>query len=60
MVLGQMDASVRAALPNALKAWLPAPMVDVVSAMKQQPGLFGRLNDPQNRYAICLTCGEVR
>ncbi len=60
IVLGQMDASVRAALPNALKAWLPAPMVDVVSAMKQQPGLFGRLNDPQNRYAICLTCGEVR
>ncbi|MGQ3902682.1 signal peptide peptidase SppA [Mixta calida] len=60
MVLGQMDASVRAALPNALKAWLPAPMVDVVSAMKQQPGLFGHLNDPQNRYAICLTCGEVR
>ena len=60
LVLGQMDASVRAALPAALQAWLPAPMVDVVSAMKQQPGLFGALNDPQNRYSLCLTCGEVR
>lgn len=60
MVLGQMDASVSAMLPATLKALLPAPMADVVSAVKQQPGLFGELNDPQNRYAICLTCGEIR
>ena len=60
MVLGQMDASVSALLPATLKAWLPAPIVDAASVMQQQPGLLGQLNDPQNRYAICLTCGEVR
>lgn len=60
MVLGQMDASVRTALPDALKVWLPAPMVDIMATMKNQPGLFDNMNDPQNRYAMCLTCGQVK
>ncbi|THB86113.1 signal peptide peptidase SppA [Pantoea allii] len=60
MILGQMNASVQAVLPDTLKAWLPAPMLDVMSAMKAQPGLFDKQNDPQNRYAFCLNCGEVR
>ncbi|MBS6034093.1 MULTISPECIES: signal peptide peptidase SppA [Pantoea] len=60
MMLNQVNASVRAVLPNPLKAWLPAPMLDVMSAMKAQPGLFDHLNDPQNRYAFCLNCGDVR
>ncbi|WP_337012754.1 signal peptide peptidase SppA [Pantoea sp. AS142] len=60
MMLSQMNASVQAILPDTLKAWLPAPMLDVMSAMKAQPGLIDRLNDPQNRYAFCLNCGEVR
>lgn len=60
MVLGQMDASVRTALPEALKVWLPAPMVDVMATLKNQPGLFDNMNDPQNRYAMCLTCGQVK
>nr|WP_024968241.1 signal peptide peptidase SppA [Pantoea sp. IMH] len=60
LLFSQMDASARAALPDALKVWLPAPMIDVMAAMKEQPGLFDNLNDPQNRYAICLTCGQVK
>lgn len=60
MVFSQVDVSARAVLPNTLKAWLPAPMVDVMSAMKNQPGLFDNMNDPQNRYAMCLTCGQVK
>ncbi|WP_428943185.1 signal peptide peptidase SppA [Pantoea sp. FN060301] len=60
LLFSQMDASARAALPDALKVWLPAPMLDVMAAMKGQPGLFDNLNDPQNRYAICLTCGQVK
>ncbi|MEN4607886.1 signal peptide peptidase SppA [Pantoea agglomerans] len=60
MMLSQMNASVQAVLPVTLKAWLPAPMLDVMSAMKAQPGLFDKQNDPQNRYAFCLNCGEVR
>ncbi|MFW0698351.1 signal peptide peptidase SppA [Pantoea sp. R13S299] len=60
MMLSQMNASVQAVLPHTLKAWLPAPMLDVMNAMKAQPGLFDKQNDPQNRYAFCLNCGEVR
>ncbi|MGJ0479313.1 signal peptide peptidase SppA [Pantoea agglomerans] len=60
MMLSQMNASVQAVLPDTLKAWLPAPMLDVMNAMKAQPGLFDKQNDPQNRYAFCLNCGEVR
>ncbi|MHA6311529.1 signal peptide peptidase SppA [Pantoea sp. S-LA4] len=60
MMLNQVNASVRAVLPDPLKAWLPAPMLDVMGAMKAQPGLFDHLNDPQNRYAFCLNCGDVR
>lgn len=60
MMLSQMNASVQAVLPETLKAWLPAPMLDVMSAMKAQPGLFDKQNDPQNRYAFCLNCSEVR
>ncbi|MGP4130660.1 hypothetical protein OJE16_13170 [Pantoea tagorei] len=60
MLLSQVNASAQAVLPNTLKAWLPAPMLDVMSDMKQQPGLLNNLNDPQNRYAFCLNCGEVR
>lgn len=60
MLFSQMDVSARAALPEALKAYLPAPMYDVMASMKNQPGLFDNLNDPQNRYAMCLTCAQVK
>ena len=60
MVLSQLGVSVHAMLPAAIQAILPAPLASVANAVKEQPGLFNNLNDPQNRYAICLTCGEVR
>ncbi len=60
MLFSQMDVSIRAALPDVLKVWLPAPVMDTMAAMRDQPGLFDNLNDPQNRYAICLTCGQVK
>ncbi|WP_437610618.1 signal peptide peptidase SppA [Erwinia sp. V71] len=59
-LLSQFDASAQALLPQALKAYLPAPVAQVMSDMHKQPGLFNHLNDPQNRYAFCLTCGDVR
>lgn len=60
LLFSQMDVSVRTALPETLKAWMPAPMVDVMASMRNQPGLFDNLNDPQNRYAMCLTCAQVK
>ncbi|MDW8846332.1 signal peptide peptidase SppA [Erwinia sp. MMLR14_017] len=60
MLFSQMNVSVRAALPEALKVYLPAPLYDVMASMRNQPGLFDNLNDPQNRYAMCLTCAQVK
>ncbi|ABS47391.1 signal peptide peptidase SppA, 67K type [Yersinia pseudotuberculosis IP 31758] len=60
LILGQMSASVHAMLPAAIQTWLPAPLSAMALAVKDQPGLFNTLNDPQNRYALCLTSGDVR
>ncbi|GDX06604.1 signal peptide peptidase SppA [Buttiauxella sp. A111] len=60
MVFDSMSGSVRAMLPQALQAWLPAPLADAALAVKAQNDKFGTMNDPQNRYAFCLTCGDVR
>lgn len=60
MLFSQMNASVHAMLPAVAQAYLPAPVADVASKLRSQADLFNNLNDPQNRYAICLTCGEVR
>ncbi|MDR3434716.1 MAG: signal peptide peptidase SppA [Rouxiella aceris] len=60
MLFSQMNASVHAMLPAVAQAYLPAPVADVASKLRSQADLFNNLNDPQNRYAICLTCGEVK
>jgi protease-4 len=60
MILSQFGVSIHAMLPAAIQSMLPAPLASVALAVKEQPGLFNNLNDPQHRYALCLTCGEVR
>lgn len=60
MLLSQFGVSIHAMLPAAIQSMLPAPLASVALAVKEQPGLFNNLNDPQHRYAICLSCGEVR
>ena len=60
MVFNSVSGSVRAMLPQALQAYLPAPLADAALAVKAQNDKFGTMNDPQNRYAFCLTCGDVR
>ncbi|WP_034456059.1 signal peptide peptidase SppA [Buttiauxella noackiae] len=60
MVFNSVSGSVRAMLPQALQAYLPAPLADMALAVKAQNDKFGTMNDPQNRYAFCLTCGDVR
>ena len=60
LIFGQMSASVQAMLPAAIQAWIPAPISAMAQAVKDQPSLLSTLNDPQNRYALCLTCGDVR
>jgi protease-4 len=60
MVLDSLTGSVRAALPAAIQAALPAPLATAANAMKAESDKLAVFNDPQNRYAICLTCANIR
>ncbi|MCO1626406.1 hypothetical protein MWJ96_11540, partial [Escherichia coli] len=41
-------------------AMLPAPLASVASTVKSENDKLAAFNDPQNRYAFCLTCANVR
>ena len=60
MVMNSMSGSVRAMLPAAIQAMLPAPVASVASVVKGESDKLAAFNDPQNRYAFCLTCANVR
>jgi pyruvate-formate lyase-activating enzyme len=47
-------------LPEAIQAMLPAPVASVASVVKGESDKLAAFNDPQNRYAFCLTCANVR
>ncbi len=59
-VMDNMSSSVRAMLPDAFQAMLPAPLASVASTVKSESDKLAAFNDPQNRYAFCLTCANVR
>ncbi|EHB8482457.1 signal peptide peptidase SppA [Salmonella enterica] len=60
MVMDCMTGSVRAMLPEAIQAMLPAPLVSAANTVKAEGDKLAAFNDPQNRYAFCLTCANVR
>ncbi|EKJ8219998.1 signal peptide peptidase SppA [Citrobacter sedlakii] len=59
-VMDSMSGSVRAMLPQAIQAMLPAPLASAASMVKAEGDKLAAFNDPQNRYAFCLTCANVR
>lgn len=59
-VMDNMSGSVRAMLLDAFQAMLPAPLASVASTVKSESDKLAAFNDPQNRYAFCLTCANVR
>lgn len=59
-VMDNMSGSVRAMLPDAFQPMLPAPLASVASTVKSESDKLAAFNDPQNRYAFCLTCANVR
>ena len=59
-VMDSMSGSVRAMLPQALQAYLPAPLAEAAQTVKAESDKLAAFNDPQNRYAFCLTCANVR
>ncbi|EEJ9162653.1 signal peptide peptidase SppA [Salmonella enterica subsp. enterica serovar Kentucky] len=60
MVMDSMTGSVRAMLPEAIQAMLPAPLVSAANTVKAEGDKLAAFNDPQNRYAFCLACANVR
>ncbi|HFG7656746.1 TPA: signal peptide peptidase SppA [Salmonella enterica subsp. enterica serovar Bareilly] len=60
MVMDSMTGSVRAMLPEAIQAMLPALLVSAANTVKAEGDKLAAFNDPQNRYAFCLTCANVR
>ena len=59
-VMDNMSGSVRAMLPDAFQGMLPAPLASVASTVKSESDKLAAFNDPQNRYAFCLTCANMR
>ncbi|HIF4730232.1 signal peptide peptidase SppA [Citrobacter amalonaticus] len=60
MIMDGMSGSVRTMLPQAIQAMLPAPLASAASTVKAESDKLAAFNDPQNRYAFCLTCANVR
>ncbi|EAA2220979.1 TPA: signal peptide peptidase SppA [Salmonella enterica subsp. enterica serovar Neukoelln] len=60
MVMDSMTGSVRAMLPETIQAMLPVPLVSAANTVKAEGDKLAAFNDPQNRYAFCLTCANVR
>ena len=59
-IMDSVSGSVRAALPQAIQAYLPAPLASAANAVKAESDKLAVFNDPQNRYAFCLTCANIR
>ena len=60
MVLDSLTGSVRASLPAAIQAWLPAPVPRRPAGDGKRKRQAGGVQRPQNRYAFCLTCANIR
>ncbi|NHB91741.1 signal peptide peptidase SppA [Photorhabdus cinerea] len=60
LLISQLTTTAQAIMPEAIQAWLPAPLVQVAQQAKQQVEFYRHLNDPQNRYAFCLNCEDIR
>lgn len=58
--LDSMSGSAHALLPQALQAWLPAPLAGAAATVKNETDKLAVFNDPQNRYALCLNCATIR
>ncbi|MGK4328288.1 signal peptide peptidase SppA [Lonsdalea quercina] len=60
VLFNQVRSSVYATLPDALQTLFPAPVAELSEMLCAQPSLSTKLTDPQHRYVICLSCGNVR
>ena len=54
------SGEIHAVLPQALQAYLPAPLAAAADTVKAETDKLAVFNDPQSRYAFCLTCANIR
>ncbi|WP_336222021.1 signal peptide peptidase SppA [Citrobacter amalonaticus] len=59
-LMDNLSGSVRAMLPQTIQAMLPAPLAVAADVVKAEGDKLAAFNDPQNRYAFCLTCANVK
>lgn len=57
---GPMVFSAREFIPDIMQSWLPQPVNQLAETVKSQSALSTIWNDPQNQYAICLSCADIR
>lgn len=60
MMLNRVNAMVYAWMPTVVQSMLPTPVAQLAEAVQSQPSLMNTFNDPQHRYALCLSCGEIK
>ena len=59
-MMAGFSGEIRAVLPQALQAYLPAPLAAAADTVKAETDKLAVFNDPQSRYAFCLTCANIR
>ena len=58
-IMDSLSGSAHAKLPQVLQAYLPAPLASAANVVKGETDKLAVFNDPQNRYAFCLTCANI-
>lgn len=59
-MMAGFSGEIRAVLPQTLQAYLPAPLAAAADTVKAETDKLAVFNDPQSRYAFCLTCANIR
>lgn len=56
-ILMSLSSSAKVLIPDPLQAYLPTPLLN---EMKTKTEFYRNMNDPQNRYSYCLSCGDIQ
>lgn len=63
LLFTQTSMLVYTLIPSLIQSWLPAQAtvsaIQVTDQLKMDTGLSFKWNDPQNRYAFCLSCKQI-
>ncbi|MFB6434658.1 MAG: signal peptide peptidase SppA [Candidatus Malihini olakiniferum] len=60
MMLNRVNVAAPSWLSGKQKAFLPEPIAQLADMVQAHSALLNTFNDPQHRYALCMSCGEVK